>query len=337
MWCEIPEASEGFNKCRHLCLLNFQIDELEFILAKGYKEYIGPVKVTAGDPARLVEVHTDQVLGALSMRSQKILHALCRDVKVELYTERLASKTASTQNPNNAVQKPRRNQRVNNIRLSATLYGAEHLFDSVGIFVARCGFYLQHPEYCELNLPYRNPHCLTPTNGIRTTFDMIQSLGQNSRPLVEACQNPIDLFAETEGQNPLSETETPESLKSELFPHQKQGLTFLLQREKGWALHSDRRDVWKQELTSSSDCRYINTIFGTQHIKAPPSFRGGLLIDAPGLGKSLSILSLIAMDSYLPTDTEEDRLVKRNTLLVVPKTCKVPMCTPHQRLNLTRQ
>lgn len=51
----------------------------------------------------------------------------------------------------------------------------------------------------------------------------------------------------------------------------------------------------------------------------PPEFRGGLLIDAPGLGKTLSVIALLAYQKErIASVPGEDK--GKTTLLIVPKT-----------------
>jgi hypothetical protein len=71
--------------------------------------------------------------------------------------------------------------------------------------------------------------------------------------------------------------------------------------------------------------RYCNNITGSSQRSCPPEFRGGVLADQMGLGKSLTMISLIAADfgslSEAPsTPISPSRSFKPGdaTLLVVP-------------------
>ena len=78
----------------------------------------------------------------------------------------------------------------------------------------------------------------------------------------------------------------------------------------------------------TNEVSFFNTILGIQQNVAPPDFRGGILADAPGLGKSLSIIALIASDRH-HTNPVNDAKVDQTllsgdygysaaTLLIVP-------------------
>ena len=94
----------------------------------------------------------------------------------------------------------------------------------------------------------------------------------------------------------------------------------MLQREGGWALNQSEKDIWRKEQDSFGRIAYCNLISGHRQRTPPVEFRGGLLIDAPGLGKSLSILSLITsnLEVGAPASPEESGSI--NTLLIVPNT-----------------
>ena len=199
------------------------------------------------------------------------------------------------------------------LELYVILYGRPSQFENVGKFAARCNLFLQHPVHCDRNVLYKNPHCLTPRQDETIfTYDLrheTSSSDYNS----DVPSNPIDLFTDGEDRARLEETDSPSDLRTTMYKHQKQALTFMLQREEGWGLEGQRRDVWKSDLVAGRQT-YINTITGRRQYKPPPSFRGGLLIDAPGLGKSLSIIALIAAGRA--------KNAPSTTLLVVPKSCK---------------
>jgi SWI/SNF-related matrix-associated actin-dependent regulator of chromatin subfamily A3 len=81
------------------------------------------------------------------------------------------------------------------------------------------------------------------------------------------------------------------------------------------------------------DPSYVNTITRTLQDSPPPDFRGGLLADQMGLGKSLTMISVIAANParYLdytspftpsPLDLDHHLYPIKTTLLVVPLACE---------------
>eukprot|EP00850_Spirogloea_muscicola_P000402 SM000001S04804 [mRNA] locus=s1:2261449:2268312:- [translate_table: standard] len=83
--------------------------------------------------------------------------------------------------------------------------------------------------------------------------------------------------------------EPPSTISSPLFPHQKEALSWLVDREK------DRRlpPFWERQ-ECKGETRYLNTITNYSSEDAPQPFRGGILADDMGLGKTLTMLALIA-------------------------------------------
>ena len=155
------------------------------------------------------------------------------------------------------------------------------------------------------------------------TFDLHENMDSDNRPQLEISANPIDLFADATVQDPLVDADSPDALCTELYKHQKQALTFMTQREHGWAVDGHRKDIWKQESDDVGRVMYQNIISGMKQTRPPDQFRGGLLIDAPGLGKSLSILALIATDFQSQAQSLPRKVSSFTTLLIVPKTCKL--------------
>jgi SNF2 family DNA or RNA helicase len=101
------------------------------------------------------------------------------------------------------------------------------------------------------------------------------------------------------------------------------GLRKLMKREESCKRSSKHH---KQLLRSS---RYANLITGSSQSSEPPESKGGLLADKMGLGKSLTMISLIALNPTLCkeplifTSQGSIRRVK-STLVVVPYSCRTP-------------
>ncbi|KAJ4845681.1 hypothetical protein Tsubulata_003573 [Turnera subulata] len=95
-----------------------------------------------------------------------------------------------------------------------------------------------------------------------------------------------DERARKEGQ--MGHLEPPtEVIKSPLFPHQKEALWWLVNRENSTELPP----FWEER-----DGEYVNVLTNFHTGKRPEPLRGGILADDMGLGKTLTLLSLIALD-----------------------------------------
>lgn len=71
----------------------------------------------------------------------------------------------------------------------------------------------------------------------------------------------------------------------------------MLRREEGWCYDGSRPDVWQHSMDSFGRIRFKSTISGHTEKQPPKDFRGGILADDIGLGKTCIMLSLIAADS----------------------------------------
>ncbi|KAL0736557.1 hypothetical protein Bca4012_012767 [Brassica carinata] len=103
------------------------------------------------------------------------------------------------------------------------------------------------------------------------------------------------------GKEKMVEVEPPsEVIKSELFAHQKEGLGWLIHRERPGELPP----FWEEK---GGD--FVNVLTNYRTDKRPEGLRGGVFADDMGLGKTLTLLSLIAFDRYgnasTSTGTEE--------------------------------
>ena len=267
------------------------------------------------DSTSFFEISTDKHVGDFGPRARSVMNVLQNELSVQIFADstlRPPVPDTGTGFSKRFYKSQQEDSRLP-LELYVILYGRPSQFENVGKFAARCNLFLQHPVRCNRNVLYKNPHCLTPRHHeMSFTYDLAYttfSSDYNSDTL----SNPIDLFTDGEDRARLEEADSPNDLHTTLYTHQKQALTFMLQREEGWGLDGHRKDVWKSDLVAGR-LRYTNTITGQRQYKPPPSFRGGLLMDAPGLGKSLSVIALIAAGRAKNAGS--------TTLLVVPKSCK---------------
>ncbi|KAK7960376.1 hypothetical protein PG988_011590 [Apiospora saccharicola] len=203
--------------------------------------------------------------------------------------------------------------------LTPTAAGVERLStrpSDVGCTLQSLNIYLQDPCSAAYDIPYWNPHRFYNSHDLRTSHwwhkpeeAPVKEVQLSSKDFLEAFTTGGDL-KETEGSNLLIT-----SLKT----HQKQALTFMLGREQGWQLKGDS-DIWSIQV-SDGKCRYINRVDDSIHDEPPLDFRGGILADTMGYGKTLEIISLIAHEkSATETEQAHQLIGPKVTLIVVPAT-----------------
>ncbi|KAJ8527551.1 hypothetical protein K7X08_015002 [Anisodus acutangulus] len=96
----------------------------------------------------------------------------------------------------------------------------------------------------------------------------------------------------------LKALEPPKNIiKSKLLLHQKEGLWWLVQREKSEELPP----FWEEK-----EGNYVNVLTNYSTDKRPEPIRGGIFADDMGLGKTLTLLSLIALDKCGGVISERD-------------------------------
>ena len=276
----------------------------------------------SSDSCMLFNAATQSVFGNLDQYSRKRLDILQRELSLQAFVDDPIHPEIQPQDENLRPRKKARHRKPSScLELYINIYGPPAAFENVGLFTAKCNIFLQHPRCCDRNVPYANPQCLTPRESEPVyTYDLAEGLlSRNSQ--TETIANPIDLFTDNIEQEQLKETDSPIDLRNNLYQHQKQALTFMMQREDGWSLDGHHTDIWKREEVEGR-LTYINTITNKRQSKPPPAFFGGLLIDSPGLGKSLSIIALIAADGRRTNWKGCAEAASQTTLIVVPKTCE---------------
>jgi hypothetical protein len=89
--------------------------------------------------------------------------------------------------------------------------------------------------------------------------------------------------------------------------------------------------------------RYINRVTDTYQAEAPPQFRGGIIADPMGFGKTLTMIALAANDKddinapttgveLMDIDGDDDRVQVGTTLIIIPPPCMSHQTQPCQEL-----
>ena len=143
----------------------------------------------------------------------------------------------------------------------------------------------------------------------------------------------VGMFDSLQRSENLPEKEADCRIITPLLAHQKQALHFLTNKEEKRVFSEndgDNNSLWRLRYRTNGAPTYYNVITGTEERNRPPEVLGGILADMMGLGKTLSILSLIVGSLEVANEWEQighlpeldgDRVLIRNsktTLLVSP-------------------
>ncbi|KAK2416577.1 SNF2 domain-containing protein / helicase domain-containing protein / zinc finger protein [Trifolium repens] len=133
----------------------------------------------------------------------------------------------------------------------------------------------------------------------------------NNRSKIKTLDQIFKLVRENlDAKNLISEPLSPPSniVKSELLQHQKEALGWLFHRENS----DDLPPFWEEKEGS-----FVNVLTNYQTGTRPESLRGGIFADGMGLGKTLTLLSLIAFDKMKCGKKRSRSRVEMNSTLIV--------------------
>ena len=222
--------------------------------------------------------------------------------------------------------------------ITINLYGPKNKSQTMGKFLSQKNVWLRQPFMVDSGVEVINPHqqaAVAPRSTIGGTHG--SSTNGNgtayvTRTTEEIRSDVTSMFDSLEQSEHLPEMDPDPRVTTELLTHQKQGLYFLTNKEKA-RVYSDQEEVstslWRMKFNPNGRHTYYNVITGQEERTKPPEVLGGILADMMGLGKTLSILSMIVGSLYEAKhwgkescpESDGDKALMRNsrtTLLICP-------------------
>lgn len=179
------------------------------------------------------------------------------------------------------------------------IYGLSRYTKSVGGWLNRHNVRLITPNLVQKGIRVSNPHVTEwrpPPARVYPTDVTGTHVSSSNRTVEEMKSEIMGVFDSLARNEDLPVADPPPIITTPLLKHQQQGLFFMLAREELRQASSDDQMLatfWQTKVVNH-ETKYYNVITRQAQTEPPPETRGGLLADMMGLGKTLSILSLIA-------------------------------------------
>ncbi|KAF4587480.1 SNF2 family helicase/ATPase [Ophiocordyceps camponoti-floridani] len=184
--------------------------------------------------------------------------------------------------------------------LDVVLYGPRRYAKGVGSVLQKHGLTLLSPYMVQKGIQYHNPHSTEfrpPPPRVYQPDARGSSSAAAPRTVEEIRSEVMGVFDSLKKNEDLPTMEPDGRVLTPLLKHQKQGLYFMVTRERPLSEQAREKgmvSLWRNRTGANGQRIYVNVITGLELKEAPPETRGGLLADMMGLGKTLSILSLVA-------------------------------------------
>ncbi|KAI1777215.1 SNF2 family N-terminal domain-containing protein [Hypoxylon cercidicola] len=183
------------------------------------------------------------------------------------------------------------------------VFGPQSIANNLAKDLSRHRLFLQHPNPLPVVVPYDNPQYLRMTGVSLTNGSLL--------PAIQDFEDPEDISNTTSSQeddelqmsnladvldhlpqhNYLKEVQIDHRILTPLLSHQKEGVDFILRRER--STPATLRSLWRLSALGQDNQMYCHTITGSLSDK-PDDTVGGLLADAMGVGKTLTMIASIA-------------------------------------------
>ncbi|OTB03299.1 hypothetical protein M426DRAFT_321866 [Hypoxylon sp. CI-4A] len=246
--------------------------------------------------------HTREIVGTVDPNTSGGLAGLLEAKGIQLRTDcRIPSRQkAPKEEPGQPTSK--------SYPLDLMLYGPRRSGTAVARQLARHYLFLSNPPKVEAGIKYENPQYpkgpkSPPAVAVKEQPKMAPAAAPGSAPppmmrsVEEIRSEVMGVFDSLTKDEELPEMEPGPRVQTELLKHQKQGLFFMTKKEQPRDFDDEgmiANSFWQTRLGMNNQRTYYNVITGHVQQHPPPETLGGILADMMGLGKTLSILALIA-------------------------------------------
>lgn len=225
--------------------------------------------------------------------------------------------------------------------LDLNIYGPKKHALAIGRHLSQKQLWLRTPLFVEAGIELCNPHTIEvparPTPRSLPYSSGYRSQGP-TRTVEEIRNDVLGMFDSLQKSENLPEMEPDPRITTELLKHQKQGLYFMINKEKEHDFTAEKGSgsLWRPVVGSSGQKAFYNVITGQEERHSPPQVLGGILADMMGLGKTLSILALVVStlsdsaewarrNPCVPDGVEEDYNQNRKGKTAPPKVMKTSL------------
>jgi SWI/SNF related-matrix-associated actin-dependent regulator of chromatin subfamily C len=223
------------------------------------------------------------------------------------------------------------------LKAEITIFCPRHLARNLGHHLSKHQLFLSNPRV-EVNRQVVNPHDPQVFQGVVKSGTNTNKPGSSAtssyvaRSAEEITRQTSAMFDQLAEAAELPEAEAAgEFITTSLLPHQKQGLYFLIKHENTEDVDNQAgstTSLWQYRPKNNGRPAWCHIITGEEVLEKPKPLQGGILADMMGLGKSLSILALIAStysdskrfrNKRLETQHGDTECNARGTLIICPK------------------
>ncbi|KAI6629423.1 transcription termination factor 2 [Pyricularia oryzae] len=314
-------------------------------VALGGNDYWPPIKTVlrrmVNDTATanvMVYDHTRQVFGSLDQKTAVGLVPLLDSAVLQFRTDcRIPSRRKQPgEVPGEPISKA--------YKIEITLFGRRKYSRTVGRILRERGLRLINPSIVPRGIKLHNPHLQfpipaaapsAPARPVPSNAYSQYTPAPTQRSVEEVRADVYGVFDDLNSDS-LPLMEPGPNILTELLPHQKQGLAFMTARET--PDENKLPALWKERYVHGGHMEYYNVVTQQSEVTRPTHALGGILADMMGLGKTLSILSLISssMDQAAEWATRVPQQPVQERRKQTSNKFKIPMQEPLGLTKLTR-